>query len=736
MGSPTSPKALTSTSDDCVSIDPQDSHHPGPNFREDAGEDLCSFCQDIPFREQEYLHSAYQTPYRAQERHGRMRLFSKRGLMIDEWIPALAHWIDLDVGYERTDAVPGLPSITTNAAAGCGFCKFLLKSDLKNRCVRACEEGFDVSTVSISLAYLWRCDAEVSLEAFGIRYLELTAKLGGRMAPGGEKNFYQECYVVVAEEQDPCVKLLGIRGRLPTISFEERLLLMKQWISDCEKQCLPLRLDGSSPTRLLDVGSLDDIHLVDCRGDTNFSEWKYVALSHCWGSPDRPPLQTTKSSLDERSRHIPFETLPKNYQDAITITRGLGLEFLWIDSLCIIQDSIIDWEQESMRMHEVYRNSYLTVIAASGSSCHDGFLDLKPGPRVRLRYQSSTYPSNKGSYFLCYVHDAKEDVERSQWNTRGWTFQEHMFSGRKLYLTAHGFSYWCSHCVASAKYPDPFKLRNPPGTRLPLSDYRFLQIRLPENYSTFFRGWISIVNIYSGRTLTNPKDRLLALSAMAKSYSGAAAGRYKYIAGLWSVSLHLWLLWRCKNVPPNYDLGDRLHQATSDEFVAPSWSWASQSQYVEFDIAEKFRAGCCAVKIAEAAVDVDGSNPYGRVKNGSLRVLGEVREISNIWLEDKVVSFQCRVDEGRGLEMWLDWTERSLDVTGNGQQISCETITNLQMLLVAQDEYPEDNREIGLLLYPAGEDGVYFRVGVFQFRSSWRVGGFFDNCERRPVKII
>lgn len=88
----------------------------------------------------------------------------------------------------------------------------------------------------------------------------------------------------------------------------------------------------------------------------------YIALSYCWGSTN--PAVTTRHNLKERVKEIPFSDLPRTVHDAITVTRRLGIRFLWVDVLCIAQDSINgeDWVHESSRMADIYGNAYLTIV--------------------------------------------------------------------------------------------------------------------------------------------------------------------------------------------------------------------------------------------------------------------------------------------------------------------------------------------------------------------------------------
>jgi Heterokaryon incompatibility protein (HET) len=94
---------------------------------------------------------------------------------------------------------------------------------------------------------------------------------------------------------------------------------------------------------------------------------QYVTLSHCWGQ--QKFLTTTKETLPLRTKGIEWDSMPRTFQDAATITRRLGFQYLWIDALCIIQDSEIDWETESAKMGSIYQDSVLTIAA---SDARDG----------------------------------------------------------------------------------------------------------------------------------------------------------------------------------------------------------------------------------------------------------------------------------------------------------------------------------------------------------------------------
>jgi hypothetical protein len=134
-----------------------------------------------------------------------------------------------------------------------------------------------------------------------------------------------------------------------------------QWLSDCDKHlgCTAShRSITALPTRVLDLGK-DSIKLFESQG----IDGTYMTLSHCWGST--PFITTTKDTIQERKEGIPLEDLPQTFKDAVSLTRNLGIQYLWIDSLCIIQQDTEDWEKEASKMGSVYSHSYLNIAATS-----------------------------------------------------------------------------------------------------------------------------------------------------------------------------------------------------------------------------------------------------------------------------------------------------------------------------------------------------------------------------------
>lgn len=142
---------------------------------------------------------------------------------------------------------------------------------------------------------------------------------------------------------------------------------LNNWISECDESdthCL-CRVgcgdaDQSLPDRVLAVGSVETprLQLKEISGESS----KNAALNYFWGKAQN--YTTTLATLDEFRHDIDESRLPKTITDAVALTRALGLEYLWVDALCIIQGNPEDWERQSSKMHQVYSNAYLTICAS------------------------------------------------------------------------------------------------------------------------------------------------------------------------------------------------------------------------------------------------------------------------------------------------------------------------------------------------------------------------------------
>lgn len=161
-------------------------------------------------------------------------------------------------------------------------------------------------------------------------------------------------------------------------------------------------------------------------------------------------MRTTVANFNALTKGFDTRLLPQTLQDAVHVTRMLGLQYLWIDSLCIIQDSADDWQREASQMADIYINAYCTIATTRAEDGDEGFLQ----PRSQ-RQCVAVRPSKGVPYYVCEViDDFGHDVENSTLNQRGWVLQERVLSPRTIYF-AKSQVYWeCGqgvHCETLTK---------------------------------------------------------------------------------------------------------------------------------------------------------------------------------------------------------------------------------------------------------------------------------------------
>ncbi|KAH9215206.1 heterokaryon incompatibility protein-domain-containing protein [Leptodontidium sp. 2 PMI_412] len=300
------------------------------------------------------------------------------------------------------------------------------------------------------------------------------------------------------------------------------------------------------PTRLLELNepSVGQLRLREtCE---LLSHPAYVTLSHCWG--DAQFFKLTGETHAQLARGIPLSLLAQTFQDTVLVAGRLGVKYLWIDSLCIIQDSLQDWRHESVSMCNVYKGS-LFNIAAAASSSSDGGCFRQRDPRL-LRPCLPLY-------------------------SRAWVVQERILAPRVLNFGSQYLFWDCRTCKASEIYPDGLQavmdgLVPPDNIKADPS--------IHEDLFDATHHWNQIIIDCSKCFLTKGSDKLVAISGIAKEFK-LLGGPGDYLAGLWRNTVLLQMLW---HVEPSERVSHvaALHDSQPEQYRAPSWSWASVSEPV------------------------------------------------------------------------------------------------------------------------------------------------------------
>lgn len=367
--------------------------------------------------------------------------------------------------------------------------------------------------------------------------------------------------------------------------------LARRWLNGCldnhtacnserKSKVWPVRL----PKRLLDVGLLSTgattPHIVDAQHLEPTTP--YMTLSHSWGDANFLKLEST--NIAELMSEVPIQALSQTHQDALSITRRLGYRYLWIDLLCIVQDSTEDWRAEAAKMASVYGNSTCN-IAAKGANSHAGCfvqrnpLGHRPCQLIRTEDDDPTqgvyaHPSPTANYqsFNHYNY-----ANNSPLLERAWVQQERLLPPRILYFGGPEIHWECCSLQASETWPF-----GPPSDEHGFDEVVSLEAAFEtelrpftewsnDDYYTFiFKLWRNgIVREYTAAKLSFERDRLAALAGIASVIQTRTD--LSFVAGLWKELLPLELLWHRDS--PLMTREDQRNNG--DGWEAPTWSWAS-----------------------------------------------------------------------------------------------------------------------------------------------------------------
>ncbi|PSS18829.1 hypothetical protein M430DRAFT_101556, partial [Amorphotheca resinae ATCC 22711] len=282
------------------------------------------------------------------------------------------------------------------------------------------------------------------------------------------------------------------------------------------------------PTRVIDVDIQNGSNEVRLFHPPKGYNFPYVALSHCWGTSKVPiSCKTTRGNILNHQKQILTSNLPSTFQDAVYIARKLNIRYLWIDSLCIIQDDADDWEIESAKMASIYQNAYLTIAATASASSQDSLLNPRL-PATSLR--------------------------KSPLLRRAWAFQEMILSPRVLHFAEDQLYWQCRNDLFSedglVRLVSPLQ-----------SNFRSGKFISQDEYGGY-KLWWEWIQVYSTLGLSHTGDKAAALAGLTNMYLKTREAGDQPLAGLWRNDLHFGLLW--------YSVGSR--RLTYLDHV-PSWSW-------------------------------------------------------------------------------------------------------------------------------------------------------------------
>jgi hypothetical protein len=469
-----------------------------------------------------------------------------------------------------------LGDITTSARLGCHFCQIIVILDTWHG------KGDPASSVSLELK--WTLDAyarnghyNISMVTSGTR-TDLVVHQEARYA--GEEQ---------ANHRPVCAPPLGRRT-----DDDDTFRVATGWLHTCLKEhafCADRADKSLRPKRLLALSWFGDdgrdqdpsVRLIEAAGVP--AQEEYVALSHCWG---KKIIITTLSKTEQQFRQgIDFQALSKTFRDAVKITLRLGYRLLWIDSLCIIQDSTADWAEQAAIMGSVYANSALTIAAldspdGAGGCFTYGHSRLGLQPLHLPDMDIVIEPPAHDEWFV-RVHNTGEQAPPL--HQRAWVVQERVLAPRTLYYGA-GSIYWeCRHVRATEKWTE----NTPPRRGFRLRKLLLHEVdrdttrammgpREGSLYQELAATWRTLLLEYTGCMLTRWTDRLAAVEGLIAEMAQRTG--LECVLGIWTHDLPGMLMWQRGFLSGD---GAKYPPKRLDNQM-PTWTWTSLPGRVDYQL--------------------------------------------------------------------------------------------------------------------------------------------------------
>ncbi|KAI1753686.1 heterokaryon incompatibility protein-domain-containing protein [Xylaria castorea] len=477
------------------------------------------------------------------------------------------------------------------------------------------------------------------------------------------------------------------------------------------------------PTRLIDIGHQESTEWRLCiTSEDGISPQSapYITLSYRWAP--NPSLILLTSNIIEFRGGKPIKTLPQLFQDVIVVAQRFSIRYIWIDALCIVQDSREDWEAQASTMRMVYANSACNIAASGSNSPDEGlFRACNPKEIQPSVVQCSLFSSENRPHYIFERNYWDREILAGPLHKRGWVFQERLLAPRVLYfgknqvlwecLTEHkceGFPSGIPGHI-SDKYMDPL-----------LESLSRTSLNQPQKLDvSIFSLWLNIVEKYSQCALTNPSDKLFAIAGIAQLFRDATGD--EYVAGLWKSRLIEMLDWRV----------EKPKALQSSEYRAPSWSWASvdgpvlplmpylsDTFTVELlDVHVQARTPNIMADVSEASITVRAKTFMAichYLENGRRVLLTEGCQISSLHYLDNL---DIKLPEGKKIVCMLcKEQDRTTEVGSRYRCIVCLILEELPC--------------------PSSSQAQYRRLGTFMEEKWENIDIFNTRSEIKVIKIV
>ncbi|EEU35828.1 uncharacterized protein NECHADRAFT_77212 [Fusarium vanettenii 77-13-4] len=496
---------------------------------------------------------------------------------------------------------------------------------------------------------------------------------------------------VFAEEGPAADKFESLAST--NVSSETSFAQARHWLQDCVQnhvECSRLTTRRSfTPTRLIKIFTRQGRRILQLT-EPHGGQVPYAALSYCWGGEQI--VQTTTQSILRHRTRINFQDLPQTIKDAVVVTENLGLQHLWVDALCIIQDDEGDKACEIDLMGHVYENAQVTIAASRAERVQEGFLqDLIPyGCNKQDWVFKMRYRDLEGQVSPVVIAPKLFRPPLDYLSNRAWAFQERLLSRRILEYSAA-----CVHWTCQS-HSDCDRRGGKCSVQELKKNTKVSRGVLYRNEAVTPEAWHTLVDEFSKRSLTLPEDRLPAIGGIAERFGLQSEDRY--LAGIWQSHLPSGLLW----IVDRFARGSPQTLPQASAWVAPTWSWASTMRpingrvFVDSGISQVDILRVNIRAVAEGAV-------YGKVIYGSLTLRGVVIPVDWKLPQETEKYSNGTISNIPSISIHRDGVDASLPTDGM-------TAVRAYLLVVVASS---DMMDLTGLILRQHSDQTYIRMGVF-----------------------
>ena len=545
---------------------------------------------------------------------------------------------------------------------------------------------------------------------------------------------------------------------------------MLEWLRICDSdhKICQWHLKNSNhwmmPTRFIDLKGHPK--LVETAHHHDFAkqqQTKYITLSHRWTQGCTAKL--LKSNVQDLKQKLDYLVLPQVFRDTMFMAKRIGIFYVWIDALCIIQDDEDDWQKEASQMGTVYQNAYCnfgataaaTVKAPVESRRSGLFKNREMGAITRV--DISRYNHTRTYCVIPLETSLASSLSVEPLLDRGWVFQERLLSPRSIFF-GKVLSWECPELLATETFLEGFN--NPPFRLSALIGTCQPGDPTPRNHvpcEKIYQRWLELVETYRLTELSYISDLLPAMSGLAHRFGDAL--KDEYLAGLWKRDMIRGLLWKsgrfsfektADELPHAYRGKKKTHFGlqnfpTKLRIPAPSWSWAAHDFSIldgwpvskivyQNRVARGIREETLIADLINASVKLAGSDMMGQVLNGLVQISGCLQP--NLGVEACKAYYNMYTNPDAFFEAY----DYGYDEHGyhSRKDTFFLMLSYLPILKYTSEQEPMLRMVRGLILKETGRArDEYHRVGSFALDPDKRAefaGLDISNLNRQTITIV